>query len=614
MKKLLSLSLALVMMLSCVLGQAVLVGAADAVNCEDAPYAGVYEVTSDKAVTLSNEIGSTLNLSAGATGYIYLVKGANKMNISDTSANVTFNQLANNGLDYLDQVNLNLTFAPSSISEMAVSGIFTESYGVTDYGTYVSFGTDGYIVVPVTAAAAGVYLIQINFVEAAANSVYVETDTGFYGVINQQADRAGWNELHQGTHSVGQQDVEILYLREGVNYITFKNVGDYYPGIAKIKPAKTGTLTSLADYNWQLNKENLKVVANDYVAPGEPEVPVTPITIAYEAPLAGVYEVSSDADVTISNDFGSSATLSAGDSAYIYLIKGVNKIETTNEDAILTFTQLENNGSAYLDQVDVDLTFAPSSISEMDVSGIYTESNGVVDYGTYVSFGADGYIVVPVTAAAAGVYLVQINFVEAMANSVYVETDTGFYGIINQQADRAGWNELHQGTHSVGQQDLELLFLREGVNYITFKNVGDYYPGIAKIKLAKTGSLTELADYNWQLNLENLKPVAPEAEPILAGTGVNVAAGELAFFGKVGADYLDQAYGVIIDGKDFFGAKDGDTVSDGNEGTTTFTFGGWDGTFEIILQNITEKGTAGEKTYRFFVGENYTDEATVTVE
>lgn len=100
----------------------------------------------------------------------------------------------------------------------------------------------------------------------------------------------------------------------------------------------------------------------------------------------------------------------------------------------------------------------------------------------------------------------------------------------------------------------------------------------------------------------------------ITDTDANGGVNELTFYGKVSADHLDEDYGVEVAGKKFYGAKDGDTVSDGAEGTTTFTFGDWDGTFEIVLTNITEKGTAGEKTYRFFVGDTYTDAATVTVE
>ena len=111
---------------------------------------------------------------------------------------------------------------------------------------------------------------------------------------------------------------------------------------------------------------------------------------------------------------------------------------------------------------------------------------------------------------------------------------------------------------------------------------------------------------------------APIVEPdkFINDEGANGGVGTITFFGRVGAEWLDEEYGVIVEGKDFFGAKDGDTVAADATATstTTFTFGDWDGTFEIVMTNITEKGTAGTKTYQFFVGENVTEEATVVVE
>ena len=102
MKKLLSFSLAMIMLLSCVFSQVVSVSAqGDVVDYNDAPYAGVYQVTSDKAVTLTNETGHTVTLAAGETDYFYLIKGNNNMTISDETAALTFTSLDNNGLDYI---------------------------------------------------------------------------------------------------------------------------------------------------------------------------------------------------------------------------------------------------------------------------------------------------------------------------------------------------------------------------------------------------------------------------------------------------------------------------------------------------------------------------------
>ncbi|MBO4999376.1 MAG: hypothetical protein J6C58_00930, partial [Bacteroidaceae bacterium] len=106
MKRIISICLALVMMLSCGLSQAAFVSAAGAVvDYNDAPYAGVYAVTADKATTITTEIGSVTELSAGGTGYLYLVKGANEVDITN-GATLTITDLDNNGLSYIDRVNI----------------------------------------------------------------------------------------------------------------------------------------------------------------------------------------------------------------------------------------------------------------------------------------------------------------------------------------------------------------------------------------------------------------------------------------------------------------------------------------------------------------------------
>lgn len=111
--------------------------------------------------------------------------------------------------------------------------------------------------------------------------------------------------------------------------------------------------------------------------------------------------------------------------------------------------------------------------------------------------------------------------------------------------------------------------------------------------------------------LDSADVVASEATETAEGKGV------LTFAGKVKAPAAAEDYGVIVNGRKFFGAKSGDMVSDGNGGVTEFVFGSWDGTFEIILNNITNAtsgNNAGAKAYQYFVGEKYTNAANVTVE
>ena len=78
--------------------------AGDTISYTDAPYAGVYQVTSNKAVTLTNETGHTVTLKAGVADYFYLIKGNNNITKSVSSATLTFTASDGNGLDYLNQV------------------------------------------------------------------------------------------------------------------------------------------------------------------------------------------------------------------------------------------------------------------------------------------------------------------------------------------------------------------------------------------------------------------------------------------------------------------------------------------------------------------------------
>lgn len=139
---------------------------------------------------------------------------------------------------------------------------------------------------------------------------------------------------------------------------------------------------------------------------------------------------------------------------------------------------------------------------------------------------------------------------------------------------------------------------------------------IAGVAAGPSNFASNKSAYQQYFTLEYVDARTPavEEDKFINDEGATGGVATLTFYGRVGADWLDQDYGVIVEGKDFYGAKNGDIISDGAEGTKTFDFDAWDGNFEIILTNITVKGTAGEKTYQFFVGENLTEEATVVVE
>ncbi|MBE7018895.1 MAG: hypothetical protein E7413_03335 [Ruminococcaceae bacterium] len=603
MKKLLSLGLAIVMMLSCVLVQTVAVSAAGAVSSNNAPYAGVYAVTADKATTVTTEAGSVTELAAGVTGYTFLVKGANEVQVSN-GANLTITALEDNGKAFYDQVN---------IPNVLISGT-KDTHDVTSNDAIYLTPGQSVTLTHTANQGAGIYYPYLSGTEG--GTIRVTSDTGFYAdILLRGSSSSAWAD------GSNKGDPEIVYLKAGEQTITLTNIGSSDAIVQTTRFGTTYPFTANDLWLPQMAMKALKVVP--YVAEPEPtpDVPTTtPGTTSYTADLAGVYEVSSDKAVTVTSEIGSVAELEAGETGYIYLLKGANTLNISDDTATLTITALENNGLDYLDQVTAEIPLAPSSISELTLSGNYSNAqHPYTDYGASgVAIGPNGSVDVTLTAPAAGLYVTQIQFSYDTQAQMTVESDTGFYGVINQQAGRVGWNELHQGEHGVGNQDMEIIFLRAGANTITFKNTGAGDTLITKIKMAKTGSLVSLPAYNWQFNVENLKPVAPIVDSFLNDVVAATAVGNtITMGGRIGAEWMDLAYGVEFTtnktgtrAQKYYGARPGDIVSDGNGGTTTFTFGEWDGTFEIVLEGV----SAGVKEYKFFVGDNYSEEATVTVE
>lgn len=109
----------------------------------------------------------------------------------------------------------------------------------------------------------------------------------------------------------------------------------------------------------------------------------------------------------------------------------------------------------------------------------------------------------------------------------------------------------------------------------------------------------------------------PVPEKFVNNTNAVVDGTTITVSGKVGAAWLAQDYGVEFTtnklgtrAQRYYGAKDGSIVADFNgTGATIVDFDTWDGTFEIVLNNV----SAGTKEYKFFVGTNYTDVASVEV-
>ena len=88
MKKLLTL-----LLVCCMIFGTLPVAAASGTKSYSAPYAGVYKVKSDAAVTVTTELGSVAALAAGGEGYVYLLQGANKISVNNTNAELTFSKL-----------------------------------------------------------------------------------------------------------------------------------------------------------------------------------------------------------------------------------------------------------------------------------------------------------------------------------------------------------------------------------------------------------------------------------------------------------------------------------------------------------------------------------------
>ena len=107
---------------------------------------------------------------------------------------------------------------------------------------------------------------------------------------------------------------------------------------------------------------------------------------------------------------------------------------------------------------------------------------------------------------------------------------------------------------------------------------------------------------------EALKPQLP-ANPFsatAAGTTISCAGKVDATVANYGVEFTSNYAGTRA--QKYYGAMNGDTVKDYN-GSTTFTFGDWDGTFEIILEEV----HAGTKVLNFFANDTIIADTTFTV-
>ena len=106
----------------------------------------------------------------------------------------------------------------------------------------------------------------------------------------------------------------------------------------------------------------------------------------------------------------------------------------------------------------------------------------------------------------------------------------------------------------------------------------------------------------------------PTFKVTAAGTTITCAGKVDATVENYGVEFTADSTVKGARAQKYYGAMPGDTVKEyTNNGSTTFTFGEWDGTFEIVLEGV----HAGEKTVSFFANDTTIAEAnafTVTVE
>lgn len=101
----------------------------------------------------------------------------------------------------------------------------------------------------------------------------------------------------------------------------------------------------------------------------------------------------------------------------------------------------------------------------------------------------------------------------------------------------------------------------------------------------------------------------PDFSATAAGTTITCIGKVAATATNYGVEFTAESTVEGARAQKYYGAMDGDTVSDGAEGTTTFTFGDWDGSFVIVLEGV----QAGSKTLNFFENDTIIADTTFTV-
>ncbi|MBR5239357.1 MAG: alkaline phosphatase, partial [Clostridia bacterium] len=484
----------------------------DAIYSTNAPYAGVYQVTSDKAVTITNETGHTATLAAGVPQYFYLIKGANSITKSDNTATLKFTVLANNGIGYIGQVNAgSAPLANTHSDQVAIPG-----------GTNLAVGAEATVTLNVPVS--GIYYISLQSPDKKVSTIYMESDTGYYGEMTPYT-----GNLQYAVNEANPKELITMYLRAGTTTLTLKNLGAGVANLQTIQVKQTQELTGIAAYIPQLNIAHCKVV--EYAKTEEPTptptatpTPTTAPTVTpgpegwregdvasvSNAPYAGVYKVYSDKAVTITNETGHTATLQPGVSKYFYLIKGANNITKSDSTANLTFTVLKDNGMDYINNVnagtapthDSNTYFGPAaSAGGATTSSFVASTTGsATASGDTITLAPGASVTFQGNIATAGLYYIQVQFTADGSNKLDLETSSGHYAQINQH--RTGWNYYYD----ISTYDMDPVYMRSGVETLTITNTGSATCSFTGIRFARTSS----TDIAYAMKLANCKviPVA----------------------------------------------------------------------------------------------------------
>lgn len=172
--------------------------------------------------------------------------------------------------------------------------------------------------------------------------------------------------------------------------------------------------------------------------------------------------------------------------------------------------------------------------------------------------------------------------------------------------------DVAQYVDATAKTDLYKLYFKKNsveVNDTTFSN---YYAATTQTYYQNGTTTKYKSNAAGNFGYTYVAPVVTNPfSATVAGTTITCA-------GRV--DAASTNYGVIFTAEStvngdraqkYYGAMNGDTVAANKEATSTtvFNFDGWDGTFEIILENV----SAGSKTLDFFVNDTVIADTNFTV-